>query len=624
MGLLKKKKVEVKGTSSAVVLSILIHAGLFLLAGMLVVFTVVKKEEQQFDPPKAVERPKMKLKKPKVKLQKSSKPKSTTRIVTKANRVSMPDIQLPEMGGLGDGLGDGVGQGFGMMPDLGEISIFGGGQTIGNDFEGEVYSLLYGRDKGRVPMGRDQFRNVLRKYVLSGWNNRILSDYYCLPKKMYSTHICVPPIPTALAPGIFGARGLEDYYIFVKYEGQLVYKEDIRFRFWGIGDAYIFVNVGGKEVLLSTWSPLHSSFFNWWESSAGGDRSHILGNQNMRVGDWIDLKAGEPVDMKVLFGEWHGGNVSGMLLVEVDGVEYPSSRTGGPLLPIFKTAELTWDSLTEISRFLAADECSLTNGPVFNDYYSAPASSESVAASTSEPEPEPEIPEPDVDEHAVRLWTMADGRSIEAEFVTEVARNAVLKNKRGRQIKIPMRDLSEADRSFILLSIPPVLDINFAKTSKQGRFGDTLNGNAPPVRSTIFTFSCRIKKTSLRPYDFDLTAEFFAVGNEFGGNKKMLLDYQKADFRLTEENNFAFEFTGNPVDLIDYNMNDEHKGRKYSNFLVVIKDSRGKVIAYRTPSENLYRNLDNLRKVKVGWYFDKQGVRCLPTPPKPFAQVGNN
>ncbi len=34
-----------KGTPTAVLLSILIHAGLFLLAGVLVIFTVVKQKE---------------------------------------------------------------------------------------------------------------------------------------------------------------------------------------------------------------------------------------------------------------------------------------------------------------------------------------------------------------------------------------------------------------------------------------------------------------------------------------------------------------------------------------------------------------------------------------------------
>lgn len=618
---MKKNRKVVKGLPSAVLLSIVIHVALFLLAGALVIFTVVKKEEKKFEPPQTVKRPKMKLKKPKIKIKKTNRPKPTKRIVTKMNRASMPDIQLPEMSGIGGDLGGDIG-GFDLMPDLDKVTIFGSGRSIGNDFEGKVYHLLYDRNKGPIAMGPEQFRMVLRKYVLNGWDERVLARYYCLPKKMYSTYIVVPPVPTALAPGIFGARGMEDYYLFVKYEGKLVYKEDIKFRFWGIGDAYIFVNVDGKEVLLSTWRPLHEQYFDWWESSAGGDRTYILGNQRMRVGDWIELKAGEPVDMKVLFGEWHGGAVSGILLVEVEGVEYPRGRHNGPLLPIFKTAELSWDSLTEITRFLADDECSLTNGPVFNDYFSTTDSDPSLDADV--PEPEPEIPEPEQPENEMRLWTLVKGHTFNAELVTEMAGKAVLRNEQGKTIKIPMSKLSESDRTHILLSIPPDLDINFLKTTEQGRFGDTVNAQAPPVRSNIYTFSTRIKKTSTRPYDFDLKVEFFAVGNEFNGDKRVLLDHQKATFRLTKENDYTFRFSGKPVDLIDYELNGERKGKKYRGFLVVITDSRGRIIAHETPSENLFRNLNNLRKLKTGWYFDKQCVRCLPTPPKPWVQVGNN
>jgi len=47
--LFKKREKVTKGMSSAVVLSILIHAALFLLAGMLVVFTVVKDKEVEFE-----------------------------------------------------------------------------------------------------------------------------------------------------------------------------------------------------------------------------------------------------------------------------------------------------------------------------------------------------------------------------------------------------------------------------------------------------------------------------------------------------------------------------------------------------------------------------------------------
>ena len=63
----KKKLGVAKGGASGLMISLLLHAGAFVLAGLLVVFTVVSKEEKTFAPPKPVERPKMKLKKPKVK-----------------------------------------------------------------------------------------------------------------------------------------------------------------------------------------------------------------------------------------------------------------------------------------------------------------------------------------------------------------------------------------------------------------------------------------------------------------------------------------------------------------------------------------------------------------------------
>jgi hypothetical protein len=616
----KKGDGVIKGRPSAVLLSIVIHVVFFLLAGMLVVFTVVRKEDQVFEPPKAVERPKMKLKKPKVRIKKNSKPKATSKIATSVKRSTMPVLDLPGLGGMGNGLGGGIGDGFDIMPDLGEVSVFGSQHSIGNDFEGTVYSLALGRDGRHTTMGEDMFREKLRKYVLSGWEEWVLAPYYRAPRKLYSTSFMVPPIPTAMGPDAFGVPDLELYWLFVKYEGQLVYPEDIKFRFWGIGDAYIFVNVGGKEVLLNTWLS-HYAYFDWWQSSAGGDRTYALGNQRMAVGDWIELKAGEPLDMKVLFGEWNGGEFAGMLLVEVEGEEYPTARTGGPLLPAFKTAEFSWEQLTEISRYLAADECTLTSGPVFNDYYTPPTSPKTVVAALP---PEVNPAAPSAEESGTRLWALADGKTMDAELVTMVSGNAVFKNEKGRQFKVPMMKLSDADRSHIRLSMPPTLDINFSKKTKQRTFGTNVKGAASPVRGAFYTFSTQIKQSSVRPYGHPLTAECFVIGDEVGGNKHVLLDYQKAAFSLTRENKHAFEFGGPPVELLDYFLNNQNRGQRYGGFLVVIKDSLGEIVAYKTPSEELYRNLDNLRELRVGWYFDDEGNRCLPTPPLSFGHIGRN
>ena len=88
----------------------------------------------------------------------------------------------------------------------------------------------------------------------------------------------------------------------------------------------------------------------------------------MAVGNWITLKAGQPVEMEVMYGEWAGGAVAGMLLVEVEGEEYPESRQGGPILPAFRTEEFSQDMLEEIRKYLPEGEASLTNGPVFRDF----------------------------------------------------------------------------------------------------------------------------------------------------------------------------------------------------------------------------------------------------------------
>jgi hypothetical protein len=57
----KQKKSLVKWAPSGIVISLLVHDAAFMMAGLLVVFSVVKREEISFVPPPAVERPKMKL-----------------------------------------------------------------------------------------------------------------------------------------------------------------------------------------------------------------------------------------------------------------------------------------------------------------------------------------------------------------------------------------------------------------------------------------------------------------------------------------------------------------------------------------------------------------------------------
>jgi hypothetical protein len=484
-----------------------------------------------------------------------------------------------------------------------------------------VYHLKYNRNRGPASMDMNSFRDVLQKYVLSGWDDSILAKYYQLPKKLYATHFLVPVMPSTLCTDAFGGRDLESYYIFVVYKGKLVYPEDIRFRFWGVGDAYIFVNVDGKEVLLNAWR-FHKVWFNWWRSKDPKDLSYLLGNQNMAVGDWIELKANEPVDMNVLFGEWQGGQMSGMLLVEVEGQEYPKSHWNGPLLPAFKTEEMTWEDITEIYKYLPEDECSLTNGPLFNDFgprkvslADAPAEKESGADAAGN---ETGDGSSTGDAPVMRPWRLADGRTLTAQFRQMLFGKALLEDENGKQTKFELDQFSEEDQAFIRLQAPPKLDIEFSPLSRQRVFSSTFGG-AAPVGALIYNFSVDIRQTSSKnePYGYPLKVEFFAVGQEIGGEKRVLLERQNAEFLLSGENDFSFSFKGGEAELLDYN-DDEigRRGTRYDGYLVVIRDVDGRIIAHKTSSKGLFTNLDNLSRLKVGWYFDDECRKSLPTPPE--------
>ena len=616
----KKSRTDrvVKGAPSGFLISILVHAAAFMLAGLLVVFTVHQKEEKKFVPPKPVNRPKMKLKKPKVKVKKSAKPKSTTRIVTKVQKANMPDIQLPEMSGIGDGLAGGMGDGFEIMPDLEGISILGSSQSIGSDLEGTYYDLKLTRSGKLFSTDVNHFRHAMINFVRKGFKPSTLSRYYRSPKKIYATCLVVPPTISSIAPRAFGDRDASGAQWMVHYKGKLVHKEGITFRFWSAADETLLVRVNGEFVIAAKWASVDSGNTNvdpdtttpFWQTSSMQSGRFIMGNSRATVGDWITLEPGVPQDIDIVIGD-NGGQANFYLAVEEQGVEYPKNRQGGPILPAFKTAELTHDMMDIIYKGLVEDEVSLTDGPVFNDYFSAtdPEAVVPVEEVIAVGEPEPVI-------NSTHLWSLNDGQVFEADFVKVIARQAVVKNAKGKVIKIPLEALSSEDRSFVELSDPPELDINFTKKNRQKTFvmesHDADNIRPPEVRSH---YGVRLKQTSAGSYNHALKVELFAIGQERLGQKYILLDRQTTSFVPTKDNQRSHEFRSErEVVLENYEVDAEPRGETYSTYLITVTDERGEIIAF-SGADWLYENLDSLKTLYPGCYMDKQCNRLFPTQP---------
>jgi hypothetical protein len=600
-----------KGMPSAVLLSVLIHVGLFLIAGALVVFTVVKKEEQKFEPPQAVERPKMKLRKPKVKLKKSSKPRSTTRIVTRKNVKSMPDIQLPEMSGMGDGLGGGVGDGFDILLDFGETTIFGSGQSIGNDFVGTFYDFKRDRVGNSRNIDTATFKTKVADFVRSGWSATKLSDYYQSPKKLYATCFMVPTVRSSVAPAAFGEPETGGWCWIAHYKGDLVHEEGIKFRFWGQGDDILIVRVGSEVVLNASWKNTESIYCNWY-SSDPKNRIYQMGNGYSVVGDWITLEPGVPVSMEVLCGEVPGGHFDAMLCVEVEGVDYEVNAQNGPILPMFKTAEPEHALRDKIYENLIEGEACITNGPVFCDFSAkeAPSPDEEVV-------PEPEAAAP-VEEEGLRTWTMTDGKTVEAEYVSTIGSKVVLKSAKGKQVRITWETLSQEDRDHVELTNPPDFNIIFTKQSNQRIIETTPFLSEVPPQTFDWTFGVKLKQTSANRYNHAVTAEIFAVGQQFQDDRKyILLDRQATSFTPTKANQRSHVFKSpQTIETSSYRLKIQQIGRKYMGYLVLLKDERGKIIQYAASNEWLYEHHENLEGLPLGAFFDRTCSRVHPSGPK--------
>lgn len=603
----------VKGGSSGFMISLAVHIAAFSVAGIFVVFTVVEKEEQKFVPPKPVDRPVMKLKKPRVKVKKTSQPKRTTRIVTKVNRASMPDIQLPELSGVGDGLEGNIG-GFEIIPDVETITLFGGGQTIGNDFVGTFYDLK--RDRSGRPMAMEpgEFVSELTKFVARGWKPSSLAKYYRSPKKLYATTFMVPPVRSSVAPTAFGESDTGGWCWAAHYKGTLTHHEDIRFRFWGHGDDVLVVRVGGELVLNACWPEGEFGSINIggnWQSTAKNNFRFYLGNNLSRVGDWIELKAGEQKEMEILLGETPGGGFCAMLAVEVDGVEYPRNRQGGPILPMFKTEEPSLDLQDAIYRTLVPGEASVTGGPVFRDYASdtaAPALAEVVE------QIEPPIA---ADETICRVWSTTSGKQIEGEYVALIGDRLSIRTPRGKQVRIPVGELSEGDIEFIELANPPEFNITFVKSATP-RFIETtphLEEEAPRVNDWMF--GAKIRQTGARPYNHELTVEYYAIGKELIGDKYNLIERRSQTFIPSQENNRSLNFSGDEIELMEYVFDGQRRGIQYTDNLITITDKRGQVIQHSASSPWLWEYVENLKKIPTGRFMDKTATRRHPTSPKP-------
>jgi hypothetical protein len=215
-----------------------------------------------------------------------------------------------------------------------------------------------------------------------------------------------------------------------------------------------------------------------------------------------------------------------------------------------------------------------------------------------------------------RVWNFNNGKSIEAEFVTLLGGQVSLKTVKGKRIKIPENQFSDEDRVFLELINPPKLDLSLSKSSKVRVFPESLS-DLPSAQ--YYNFAAVIAQKSPKNYQHELTAELFVIGEEKSGDNKILLDYKKSSFKLMEGSKSVFKLPSKTVELTQFaSSNGQMRGEEYDGYMIIVMDSRGEILASKSTRDDWLLIADNLRKLPIGKYFDKEGNRAWPTRPKRF------
>jgi len=218
-------------------------------------------------------------------------------------------------------------------------SVFGSTKAEGAALIGILYDLKQDQYRQKTKMGPPFYDSFVNEFLSSNWDEAVLNKYFRVTRPLYTTQVFIPQISASSAPVAFGvADVVHPSFWIVHYKGQVSPPSSGSWRFWGFGSEVCSVAVNGKTVLASNWiesgRPIPTPNLGWQTTELPGQRvrqSHLV------AGDWMNLKAGEIIDLDVLIGERAGGNFCAVLLIEKKGDKY-EMKDGHPILPVFQLA----------------------------------------------------------------------------------------------------------------------------------------------------------------------------------------------------------------------------------------------------------------------------------------------
>lgn len=192
-------------------------------------------------------------------------------------------------------------------------SIFGSSKRTGGALIGILYDFKQTQKREKIPVDRAFFEKSIAQFVDSGYDEGLLNKYYRVPRALYTTQLHINTMDANGAPKAFGVdQTVEPKKWMVHYKGQISAPEDGAYRFLGNADDFLVVAINGKTCLVAE-MPGTPMGVKWVAKEAPPSRAY------QAAGDWVNFRAGEPVDIDIVTGESPGGQFRCILDIQKKG-----------------------------------------------------------------------------------------------------------------------------------------------------------------------------------------------------------------------------------------------------------------------------------------------------------------
>ncbi|MEE9368343.1 MAG: SHD1 domain-containing protein [Pontiella sp.] len=205
----------------------------------------------------------------------------------------------------------------------------------------------------------------------------------------------------------------------------------------------------------------------------------------------------------------------------------------------------------------------------------------------------------------MRIWTSVKGDTIEAEYIKLFAGKVILNTPEGKQLKVPISGLCNADKEWLANAVPPKIKISV----DMDKDSDTLSSysgysydyqtKAETVKGTV-----KLDKTNQEPCNREFTARMYVIGKETTRDLREVISFAEHTFSFKTSKTTTFKTTPATVEYTksSYSVN---RGLKYEGYLVVVEDQKGGIVAFESSQSSYEKNVHKFKSVRKGTKFDR-------------------